>query len=106
MFYTRPVRQDGYFLTKRKIPQHFYCGILAEKERFEHGQGHGPSPCLPDWLVESSNLLRLKKIPQHFCCGILAEKERFELSRPLWGLHDFQSCALDQLRDFSEYGLP
>ena len=58
MFYTRPVRQDGYFLTKRKIPQHFYCGILAEKERFEHGQGHGPSPCLPDWLVESSNLLR------------------------------------------------
>jgi hypothetical protein len=26
----------------------------------------------------------------------LAEKEGFEPSRPLWGLHDFQSCALDQ----------
>ena len=28
----------------------------------------------------------------------LAEKERFELSKPFWGLHDFQSCALDQAR--------
>lgn len=26
----------------------------------------------------------------------MAEKEGFEPSRPLWGLHDFQSCALDQ----------
>lgn len=26
----------------------------------------------------------------------LAEKEGFEPSRPFWGLHDFQSCALDQ----------
>ena len=32
---------------------------------------------------------------------ILAEKERFELSNRFWRLHDFQSCALDQLRDFS-----
>ena len=31
----------------------------------------------------------------------LAEKERFELSNRLWRLHDFQSCALDQLGDFS-----
>ena len=29
---------------------------------------------------------------------LLAEKERFELSKPFWGLHDFQSCALDQAR--------
>ncbi|GEM_PF-4563860 len=28
----------------------------------------------------------------------MAEKERFELSKPFWGLHDFQSCALDQAR--------
>ena len=27
---------------------------------------------------------------------LLAEKEGFEPSRPFWGLHDFQSCALDQ----------
>lgn len=26
----------------------------------------------------------------------MAEKEGFEPSRPFWGLHDFQSCALDQ----------
>ena len=31
----------------------------------------------------------------------LAEKEGFEPSRPFRGLHDFQSCALDQLGDFS-----
>ena len=31
----------------------------------------------------------------------MAEKEGFEPSKPFWGLHDFQSCALDQLRDFS-----
>ena len=33
----------------------------------------------------------------------LAEKERFELSNRFWRLHDFQSCALDQLRDFSVF---
>ena len=31
----------------------------------------------------------------------LAEKEGFEPSRPFRSLHDFQSCALDQLGDFS-----
>ena len=31
----------------------------------------------------------------------MAEMERFELSIPFWGIHDFQSCALGQLRDFS-----
>ena len=33
----------------------------------------------------------------------LAEMERFELSIPFWGIHDFQSCALDQLRDISTF---
>ena len=32
---------------------------------------------------------------------ILADREGFEPSRPLWGLHDFQSCALDQLSHLS-----
>ena len=31
----------------------------------------------------------------------MAEKEGFEPSRPFRSLHDFQSCALDQLGDFS-----
>ena len=33
--------------------------------------------------------------------GSMAEKEGFEPSIPFWGIHDFQSCALGQLRDFS-----
>ena len=33
----------------------------------------------------------------------VAEKEGFEPSIPFWGIHDFQSCALDQLRDFSRF---
>ena len=33
----------------------------------------------------------------------LAEKEGFEPSKPFRGLHDFQSCALDQLGDFSKF---
>ena len=33
----------------------------------------------------------------------MAEMERFELSIPFWGIHDFQSCALDQLRDISKH---
>ncbi len=32
----------------------------------------------------------------------MAEKEGFEPSIPFWGIHDFQSCALGQLRDFSK----
>ena len=35
--------------------------------------------------------------------GAMAEKEGFEPSIPFWGIHDFQSCALGQLRDFSKY---
>ena len=31
----------------------------------------------------------------------MAEKEGFEPSIPFWGIHDFQSCALGQLRYFS-----
>lgn len=33
----------------------------------------------------------------------MAEKKGFEPLIPLWGIHDFQSCALDQLRDFSVF---
>ncbi len=29
-------------------------------------------------------------------CPDMAEKEGFEPSIPLWGIHDFQSCALDR----------
>lgn len=31
----------------------------------------------------------------------MAEMEGFELSKPGYGLHDFQSCALGQLGDIS-----
>ncbi len=42
-----------------------------------------------------------KKTPPVGWCFLLAEKEGFEPSIPFWGIHDFQSCALGQLRDFS-----
>ena len=35
--------------------------------------------------------------------NFMAEKEGFEPSIPFWGIHDFQSCALGQLRDFSKF---
>ena len=43
-----------------------------------------------------------KKKNHTFRCGFfLAEKEGFEPSKRFRRLHDFQSCALDQLGDFS-----
>ena len=48
------------------------------------------------WKLEKRNPL-LQKNKR----GFLAEKEGFEPSIPFWGIHDFQSCALGQLRDFS-----
>ena len=49
-------------------------------------------------------LLNFSVIPRVF---LLAEKEGFEPSRPFWGLHDFQSCALDQttrlLHEFAQF---
>ena len=42
-----------------------------------------------------------KQHPSERIGVILAEKEGFEPSIPFWGIHDFQSCALGQLRDFS-----
>ena len=40
---------------------------------------------------------------EDFTSSFLAEKEGFEPSIPFWGIHDFQSCALGQLRDFSKW---
>ena len=39
-----------------------------------------------------------KQKPTHFRESVfqVAEKEGFEPSIPLWGIHDFQSCALDR----------
>ena len=57
----------------------------------------------PAVTITHSNLSMLIKINpclwQRFV--FMAEMERFELSKSFWPLHDFQSCALDQLRDIS-----
>lgn len=50
------------------------------------------------WLLMQSIKSRRKR---YAACDDLAEKEGFEPSIPFWGIHDFQSCALGQLRDFS-----
>ena len=47
------------------------------------------------------SLLKKKKTTLRWSF-FLAEKEGFEPSIPFWGIHDFQSCALGQLRDFSK----
>ena len=36
-----------------------------------------------------------------FCHGLMAERKGFEPLRALGALHDFQSCALDQLSHLS-----
>ena len=62
------------------------------------GRGSGAPPALHSLPLpfESPVLCPPNKNPRP--CGRgsrLAEKEGFEPSIPLWGIHDFQSCALD-----------
>ena len=65
------------------------------------------NPSKPQKLVSSkTQLLGLKRIDltpvfSRIPGFLMAEKEGFEPSIPFWGIHDFQSCALGQLRDFS-----
>ena len=40
-----------------------------------------------------------------FCHGLMAERKGFEPLRALGALHDFQSCALDQLSHLSTYSV-
>ena len=67
----------------------------------------GPSPANntpPECCIISSNPVFDDKKIKDILSDILyflAEKEGFEPSIPFWGIHDFQSCALGQLRDFS-----
>lgn len=46
--------------------------------------------------------IRTQRYPSRSYYSLMAEKERFELSNRFSRLHDFQSCALDQLGDFSK----
>ncbi len=78
---------------------------------FLENQNIGSHQCL-HWLQQHAtgmlhcqlfkSLFKHKKKPI-LTDGLLfmAEKEGFEPSIPFWGIHDFQSCALGQLRDFS-----
>ena len=59
--------------------------------------------CHFDIFRYKSCILRRQKrtTPSWMWFSFMAEKEGFEPSIPFWGIHDFQSCALGQLRDFS-----
>ena len=59
---------------------------------------HQPAAAFPLCRWQRGNA---KKRERQCLSLFLAEKEGFEPSRPFRGLHDFQSCALDQLGDFS-----
>ncbi len=52
-------------------------------------------------ILPEKKILQKKNSPSDDGEFFLAEKEGFEPSIPFWGIHDFQSCALGQLRDFS-----
>ena len=55
--------------------------------------------------LDFKRFLGIEKVHRNFIkitVDFLAEKEGFEPSIPFWGIHDFQSCALGQLRDFSK----
>ena len=58
------------------------------------------NPLLPELFVFQGFPTRKKiKVRNHLYQRLrtfVAEKEGFEPSIPLWGIHDFQSCALDQ----------
>ena len=97
------------FLNKRKETAN--CGhFLAEKEGFvcislceiivRLGRAlAGSARPRFEYIVQ----IPRKKRKETAKCGLfLAEKEGFEPSIPFWGIHDFQSCALGQLRDFSK----
>ena len=81
-------------------------GLRPEIEGFSHGL----KKCPPDTFylrfapaaLSNPSSSRYKKDPHRMVrVFFMAEKEGFEPSKPFWGLHDFQSCALGQLRDFS-----
>ena len=80
-------------MEKCKIKEQITTGFLHDLQAiFRH---YAPS-CKKQQTLENTAFASIFK-------GLrLAEKERFELSRPFWGLRDFQSRALDQLRDFSK----
>ena len=82
----------------------FSSVFVIHKKSFDN-ENTVPSP----WLVLTMILYHKNTktaIPLYQNCGFyLAEKERFELSNRFWRLHDFQSCALDQLGDFSKYSV-
>ncbi len=81
------------------------CRVRPKVHGFSHGLTNSPPDCwLPSlWSGRPfKSLLDKKGHHPDGWCPILAEKEGFEPSKPFWGLHDFQSCALGQLRDFSK----
>ena len=84
-------------------------GMRSRFHGFSHGLTNSPPDCLfhqsADWCRPFKSLFPdIKKDPHRTVwVFFMAEKEGFEPSKPFWGLHDFQSCALGQLRDFSKW---
>ena len=82
---------------------------MAEKEGFGNQGVNAVEPafskCPPDIYIKLFKSLlnpnTKKNLHQKVKVLSMAEKEGFEPSIPFWGIHDFQSCALGQLRDFS-----
>ena len=68
-----------------------------------NGFSHGLKTCHRHVSLTAFQIpFAIKRAP-HWGALFMAEKEGFEPSIPFWGIHDFQSCALGQLRDFSKF---
>ena len=57
------------------------------------------SACIKGFTKEIRK--KVHRLLYHSLCTNVAEKKGSKPLISLWGIHDFRSCALDQLRDFS-----
>ena len=89
-------------LRSQLIIHSWSCGPRLNYEGFSHGL----KTChrhvfLTAFQIHPSPQHEKRTLSGRIRFFFMAEKEGFEPSIPFWGIHDFQSCALGQLRDFS-----
>ena len=89
---------DGDFFNSLFHGVSLNSGILPRPNEVSTGHFVTSASLRPAFRIPPSPPIKTPPLQAAF---LLAEKEGFEPSIPFWGIHDFQSCALDQLRDFS-----
>ena len=102
------LRKRECYIQKIKRAHHTVCSFYWRRRRDLLFCGKATAVAIVHRTVAKSRLsnpsygyLNNKISTPYGVLILLAEKEGFEPSIPFWGIHDFQSCALGQLRDFS-----